>query len=288
MKHLGKIAISAAVLLIATYTLACAYLWVNQEKWIFTPQKDLEETPADVGLAYRDVFIPVGSAGEKVHAWWIPADGDGGRTLIYLHGSALNISANVEHARRFHRLGFAVLLISYRGYGISEGPFPSERSLYADAEAAWNYLVGKRHIPAREIFLYGHSLGGAVAIEMAVRHSDAAGVIAEATFTSIYDMAQLEPTYRLFPIDLILRERFDSLSKVDRLKVPILYLHGTADTFVPHRMSRSLFERSASLKRLQLIPNGGHNNSAHVGGMLYLAAVNKFVMEVDLLARYAR
>jgi pimeloyl-ACP methyl ester carboxylesterase len=272
----------------ATYTLACAYLWVRQDRLIFAPQKELNRTPADVGLGYRDLFIPVGRAGEKIHAWWIPAAAGGGRTLLYLHGSALNISANVEHTRRFHRLGFAVLLVSYRGYGVSEGAFPSERSIYADAEAAWRYLVDERQIPARQVFLYGHSLGGAVAIELAVRHPDAAGVIAEATFTSIYDMARQDPTYRLFPIDLILKERFDSLSKVDRMKVPILYLHGTADRFVPPGMSRSLFERSSSFKRLQLIPGGGHNNSAGVGGMLYLAAVTNFVKEVAARAQNPR
>ena len=285
MKHLVKIAMMAAIAMIISYTLACAYLWVRQEELIYTPKKALTETPDDVDLPYQDIFIPVGSGGQKIHAWWIPAAGEHEKTLLYLHGSALNISANVQHARRFHRLGFAVLLISYRGYGISEGSFPSEHSLYADAEASLRYLLGERQIPAPRVFLYGHSLGGAVAIEMAVRRPDVAGVIVEAAFTSIYDMAQQNPAYRLFPIDLILTQRFDSLSKVARMKVPVLYLHGTADAFVPHEMSRSLFERSSSHKRLTLIPGGGHNNSARVGGKIYLAAVRDFVLEVAATAR---
>ena len=285
MKYLAKIAMVAAIVLIASYTLACAYLWVRQERLIFMPQKELGETPTDVDLAYQDLFIPAESAGEKIHAWWIPAAGAGGKTLLYLHGSALNISANVHHARRFHRLGFAVMLISYRGYGISDGSFPSERSLYADAEVAWRYLVDERQIPPGQVFLYGHSLGGAVAIELAVRHPEAAGVIVESTFTSIYDMAQQDPTFRLFPINLILTERFDSLSKVDRLQVPVLYLHGTADPFVPAEMSRSLFEKTSSFKRLTLIPGGKHIDSARVGGQLYLAAVSSFVKAVSSLVR---
>jgi pimeloyl-ACP methyl ester carboxylesterase len=270
---------SVASLIALLYTLGCAYLWSQQARFIFMPQRQITSTPADTGLSYEDVFIPVaGDSGgvERVHAWWIPSAAAGKSTLLYLHGSALNIGANVEHAKRFHGLGFAVLLLSYRGYGRSDGDFPSETKVYQDAEAAWQYLVTKREIAPDDIVIYGHSLGGAVAIDLAVRHPAASGLIVEATFTSIYDMAARDGTYRVFPLDLILTQRFDSLSKVDRLHVPVLYLHGTKDSVAPSDMSRRLYERTRAPKRLQLILGGGHNNSARVGGPVYLQAVKDF------------
>jgi dipeptidyl aminopeptidase/acylaminoacyl peptidase len=196
--------------------------------------------------------------------------------LLYLHGGALNIGANVEHARRFHDLGFAVFLVSYRGYGLSGGEFPSEEQVYADAEAAWNYLVNRKRIDPKRIFIYGHSIGGAIAIDRVVRHPDAAGLIVEATFTSIFDMARLKYRYRLLPMDLIIDQKFDSLKKVGRLKTPVLYIHGTKDILVPSEMSRRLYENTSAPKRLKFINGGGHNNSASVGGEDYLRSIREF------------
>jgi hypothetical protein len=272
---------SIATLIVLAYILGCGYLWSQQTRMIFMPQREVTRTPADAGLAYTDVFMPVGrDAEEQLHAWWIPSGATTPKTLLYLHGSALNIGANVEHAKRFHGLGFAVLLLSYRGYGLSDGEFPSEQAVYQDAEAALQYLVSQRGVAPQDILVYGHSLGGAVAIELALGHPGLRGLIVEATFTSIYDMALRNNAYRVFPIDLILTQRFDSLSKVAHLRVPVLYLHGTADSVAPADMSRRLYENTHSSKRLQLIPGGGHNNSARVGGAVYLRAVEDFTQMV--------
>lgn len=279
MKKSTAVLGSVAGLSLLVYALGCAYLWSQQTRFIFMPGRDITRTPADVGLSYEDVFIPVGSDGgavERMHAWWIPSGTAGRSTLLYLHGSALNIGANVEHAKRFHGLGFAVLLVSYRGYGRSDGDFPCEDRVYQDAEAAWQYLVTEREMAPDEIVIYGHSLGGAVAIDLAVRHPAASGLIVEATFTSIYDMAARGRAYRVFPLRLLLTQRFDSLSKVDSLRVPVLYLHGTDDSVAPFEMSRRLYEHTRAPKRLQLILGGGHNNSARVGGPVYLQAVKEF------------
>lgn len=268
-----------AFVLAALYAVACGYLWAVQPLLIFRPRAEITETPASYGLSYDDIFIAVetdGSGAERMHAWWVPNDGGDGRTILYLHGAALNIGANSDHARRLHSLGFSVLLISYRGFGRSDGEFPTEQNVYEDAEAGWRYLAEQRGIDPRTIFIYGHSLGGAVAIDLAARHPEAGGLIVEATFTSMRDMADTRPKYRLFPIEWILNQKFDSFSKVGRLRVPVLYLHGTADQVVPYRMSRELFERTPSPKRLVLIDGGGHNNSARVGGKIYLDAVKEF------------
>jgi pimeloyl-ACP methyl ester carboxylesterase len=262
------------------YLSACTYIWKQQKHFIFMPEREIKKTPADYHLAFEDLYLEIPSESgriERIHCWWIPADQPSDNYLIYLHGSALNIGANVSHARRFQKLGFSVLLISYRGYGKSDGSFPTETQVYADAEAAWNYLIKQKGIRPDDIFIYGHSLGGAVAINLAISHPEAKGLIIEATFTSIADMGRQSQWYRLLPLDLITHQRFDSINKVYRLKVPVLYIHGTEDRKVPLEMSRELYKGTASPKQLIFIAGGGHNNSASVGGETYLQAVRDFI-----------
>lgn len=275
-----KLLIGTAAMLLSIYALTSTYLWAKQGHFIFRPKRSITKTPSEFQLPFEDIYLRVNDENgknERIHTWWIPADYPGDRCLIYLHGSALNIGANITHARRFHRIGFSVFLISYRGYGKSDGRFPTEAQVYSDAQTAWAYLVEQKGIDPGNIFIYGHSLGGAVAIQLALNNSAAGGLIVEAAFTSIADMARRIPKYQIFPLDLIVHQRFDSINKVGRLRVPVLYIHGTADTYVPPEMSRQLFERTASSKQLKLILGGGHNNSAAVGGDDYLQAVRNFI-----------
>ncbi len=275
-----KIVIAVGIAVGAVYASASTYIWARQSHFIFWPERVLANTPADYLLPYEDLYITVGENGgqkERIHAWWIPVDNSDNRTLLYLHGSALNIAANINHAKRFYRLGFSVLLVSYRGYGKSDGTFPSESQIYEDSRSAWNYLVKERGVNPGSVYIYGHSIGAAVAIDLAVDQPEAAGLITEAAFTSIPDLAKVIPKYRIFPIELIVNQRFDSIKKVPRLTIPVLYIHGTEDTLVPYAMSRMLFNQTVSPKRLKLILGGGHNNSAAVGGEEYLKAVRNFV-----------
>jgi hypothetical protein len=278
-KSLIRRSVFCALSLFFVYTIACAYLWARQGHFIFMPSREIKKTPAIYQLPYQDVYVSVESPDgqkERIHGWWIPAQNQSDKTLLYLHGSALNIGANVDHGHRFHNLGFSVFLVSYRGYGLSDGEFPSEDQMYADAEAAWDYLVKQKGIDPERIFIYGHSIGGAIAIDLATRHPDAAGLIVEATFTSIFDMARLKYGYRFLPMGLIVEQKFDSLKIVGRLNVPVLYLHGTEDDRVPSEMSRRLYEKTTSAKRLKFITGGGHNNSAAIGGEDYLRSIREF------------
>jgi pimeloyl-ACP methyl ester carboxylesterase len=275
-----KLIIVATTVLLTLYAFTSTYLWARQAHFIFSPKRSIANTPAEYQLPFEDVYVPVNDGNGKnecIHAWWIPAEYPSDRYLLYLHGSALNIGANIDHARRFHHMGFSVFLISYRGYGKSDGTFPTEAQVYSDAQAAWTYLVEQKGIDPGAVFIYGHSLGGAVAIQLAVNNPAAGGLIVEAAFTSIADMARQIPKYRIFPIEIIVHQRFDSIKKVSRLQVPVLYIHGTDDKLVPYEMSRELYKRTSSSKQLKLIPGGGHNNSAAVGGAEYLHAVKNFV-----------
>ena len=275
-----KLLIGATAVFLAIYALTSTYLWARQAHFIFRPERIIFKTPAEYQLPFEDVYVKVNDGNgknERIHAWWIPAENPSDRTLLYLHGSALNIGANITHARRFHQMGFSVFLISYRGYGKSDGTFPTEAQVYADAQAAWTYLIEQKGIDPKAIFIYGHSLGGAVAIQLAIDNPAAGGLIVEAAFTSIADMARRIPKYRIFPLELIVHERFDSIEKVSRLQPPVLYIHGTDDKLVPSEMSSELYKRTASSKQLKFIPGGGHNNSASVGGDEYLQAVKNFI-----------
>ena len=253
---------------------------------------------------------------ESVHGWWIPASetppsppfarggarkgervlatpqshrravasvralnkGGLGGVVLYLHGNGSNVGANVEHANRFHRLGLSVFVIDYRGYGKSQGDFPSESQVYEDAQLAWDYLVKQRGVNPDQIYIYGHSLGGAIAIDLAVRHPEAAGLIVEGSFTSTRAMVDFQKgLFWLFPIDWLLTQRFDSLSKVDRLQMPVLFIHGTADNVVPVEMSKKLFDAAPEPKQLYIVPDGGHNNVAQIGGAEYLQIVSQFL-----------
>ncbi|MBD2188685.1 alpha/beta hydrolase [Pseudanabaena mucicola] len=278
----------AGVTIASLYGAVCAGLWFGQTRIVFSPQRQITTTPAEFNAKYEDVLIPVTRADgtvENRHGWWIPnpnqAQSNGGsdlrdrKVLLYLHGNSKNISANARHANRLMRLGFSVLIIDYRGYGKSEGDWPSEADVYTDAQFAWNYLRQKGFKPS-QITVYGHSLGGAIAIDLATKNPDMAGLIIDASFTSMSDMALTDPKYRIFPIDLLIHQRFDSLSKVGNLIMPVLYIHGSADKLIPAEMSQRLYAATPSRKKLVIVPNGGHNNNATTNESLYASSIRSF------------
>ena len=283
-----KILISGVSFGAIAYLLICVGLFFGQNRLIFVPSRQIEGTPAEMGLKYEEIWLPVEnskSKAEKIQAWWIPSSHPRDRVLLYLHGNGGNISNNLGRAKRYHRLGFSVLLIDYRGYGRSGGDFPSEKSVYQDAQTAWDYLVNNRQIPPQNIFIYGHSLGGAIAIDLAARQPHSGGVIVESTFTSMKQMADQAPLYRLFPINLILNQHFDSLGKLPLLQTPLLLIHGEQDTTVPATMSQTLFDKAIVPKKLLLVPNADHNDVSYIGDKNYDAAVQGFVAENSKLMK---
>jgi uncharacterized protein len=285
---LTKILLSGVSITAIAYLVICFGFFFGQNRLIFVPSNQIEGTPAEMGLKYEEIWLPVEnskSKTEKIQAWWIPTSQPRDRVLLYLHGNGGNISNNLGRAKRYHRLGFSVLLIDYRGYGRSVGDFPSEKSVYQDAQTAWDYLVNNRQIPPQNIFIYGHSLGGAIAIDLATRQPHSGGVIVESTFTSMKQMADQAPLYRLFPINVILNQHFDSLGKLPLLQTPLLLIHGEQDTTVPATMSQTLFNRAIVPKKLLLVPNADHNDVSYIGDKNYDAAVQDFVAENSKLMK---
>ncbi len=277
--------IFGGVLAIA-YSVACLFLWFRQKYFIFKPPRAIRTTPKAFNLNYQEVWLPVSTASGQtshIHGWWIPASAaPEAKVWLYLHGNGSNVGDEMKRAFWFHQLGFSTLLIDYRGYGRSEGQFPTESSVYEDVEAAWNYLTQVRHIPAERIFLYGHSLGGAIAIDLALRHPNLAGLVVEGTFTAMRSMvAHLYRQFLIFPVKLLLHQRFDSLSKVRSLAMPILLIHGTADPVVPAHMSQALFTAATEPKKLLLVPEAGHHNVEELGSVQYLQAIQWVVEQAQ-------
>lgn len=273
------------------YGVTTLLLYWRQTRMMFFPSPLIDTTPGDLGLVYEDVIVPVfplraaNRPVEQLHGWWIPAEGRERGGLLYLHGNGFNISANVAHASRFQQMGLSVLLIDYRGYGKSEGAFPSEAAVYEDAAAAWQYLTEARQIAPERIVIYGHSLGGAIALNLASQLPTAAGIIVQSSFTSMYNMVHRSTAFGFLPIELILTQRFDSIRKVPQLQMPSLFIHGTEDRQVPADMSEALYTAAPQPKRLWLVPQAGHNDVADVAGVEYFRVVENF-LEQSLPLKY--
>lgn len=261
------------------YASVCGYMWATQNEHVFEPEVGLQTTPDRMGMKYDELRIPTGSGADagELYAWWVPSDKTDAPTILYLHGNDRNLSNNLEHTQRLHNLGYNVLVADYRGYGKSSGSKPSETRVYEDAEAVWQYLFRQRGVYPRQTFIYGHSLGGAIAINLAVHHPEAAGLITEGTFTSMRAMG--EKKYAFLPVDWLLNQRFESLQKMPQLKIPVLLIHGTWDKRVPVDMAKQLYAAAPEPRTLVLIEGGEHNNSGAIGWVEYRDAVTAFVIK---------
>jgi uncharacterized protein len=260
------------------YVLLGAVLYFQQARLIFRPVKEITKIPKN----YQEVFISVAgdkNTTERIYGWWLPAENTQTkqRVLLYFHGCCNNISNDTEKIKHWQKANFSILAIDYRGYGRSEGNFPSESQVYNDAEAAWNYLRSEKQIKPEQIIIYGSSLGGAIAIELATKHPDAMGLIVESSFTSMREMIGERPIPPIYPFDLILHQKFNSIAKIKTLNMPILFLHGTKDTIVPFRMSKQLYEVAKEPKQIALIPGGEHLDTAMTSHKLYWQSIIEFL-----------
>ncbi len=279
----NKAWLAALLPLAALGATGLAYLDLKQRELIFRPEKQSWEGIGQTDLAFRELWIPLAHEAADnagIHAWWLPAECTDAPAILFLHGACWNLSWHVERIRKWRAMGFSVLAIDYRGFGQSPGDLPTEAGVYEDAQRGWEHL--RQLVPyASQRMIYGHSLGGAIAIELASRYRDMDGVIVESSFTSIRDMARVQAkAARWLPVGAILNHRFDSIAKVSKLDTPILFLHGTSDEVVPHRMSESLYAAARAPKELVLFPELGHSNIPMESFPRYQFAVQQFVNRV--------
>ena len=275
--------IALAALAAAGLAAGCTSLEQKEREWTFRVVKGDAGWYGGMPEAVQEVYIPVGDGpgAQKIHGWWWPVANPDAPAVFYLHGARWNLTGHLRRMEQLRRFGFSVFAIDYRGFGKSDGELPSEAMTYEDAAAGWAWLATKVPDPARR-FIYGHSLGGAVAIDLAARlaaqspgTAQARGLIVESTFTSLPDIAA-ELSWSWLPTRLILSQRYDSIEKVKKVEYPILFVHGTGDRFVPAKFSQALFDAARGPKKLLLIENGGHNNAMWIGDGEYQGAFSDF------------
>jgi uncharacterized protein len=262
-----------AVIAAGVYAVLCAYLYFRQSSFVFHPDRDLGATPKQLRLAFEDLTLTTAD-GVKIGAWYIPADKAAG-TVLFCHGNAENISGGIETVSLLHKLAVNVLVFDYRGYGRSEGQ-PTEQGTYRDAEAAWDYLVGKLGQPPGRIVIHGRSLGGAVAAHLA-RDRTPAGLIVESSFTSVPDMGVR--FYPMFPVRLLSKFQYATAEYLPGAKCPVLVIHSPQDDIVPFEMGQRLFAAAHPPKQFVEI-TGSHNEGSMQSERIYEPALRDFLRQV--------
>ena len=267
----AALVLTAAV--VAGALLRCSH--VVDRSFIYFPSREIEATPGDVGLEFDDVRFQA-SDGVALHGWFVAGGGDA--TLVWFHGNGGNIGHRVGNIRELvERLQISIFIFDYRGYGRSEGS-TYEEGTYLDAESAITYVRSRGDVDPEKTIYFGRSLGCAVAAEMAIKYPPRA-LICESGFTSV--RAMTKSVYPFLPgLQLLVTTKYDTLSKIAWVDVPVMVLHGDRDEIVPFSMSRELFDAAKGPKRFYTIEGAGHNDTYYVGGPDYFEALREFVDEV--------
>ena len=245
---------------LVAYAALVGGLFLFQRQLIYFPDKTRPELAGLEQLGVREIVLAT-EDGLSLLSWYLP--GHPGRPVIlYFHGNGGHLGHRVERLLRFAREGYGVLMLEYRGYGGNPGT-PTENGFYTDARAALGFLEHEG-VAANRLVLYGESLGSGVAVELAAQH-DVAGVILEAPFTSVAEVAQCHFPY--IPAARLVIDRFDSRSRIGKVRAPILVLHGERDRVVPVRFGRALFEAAPQPKEGWFAPEAGHEDLGRYGGL---------------------
>jgi uncharacterized protein len=235
------------------YVFICIAMYGLQRNLMYRPATNID-SPASYGLVDFSTIRLKTSDGISIEAWYHPAK-ENYPTIIYFHGNAGNLSDRANFFSLFRDVGFGVLGVDYRGYGKSEGD-PSEKGFYQDARATMDYAAKTLSLSDNKIIIYGESIGTAVAVQMATEYKVAALVL-QSPFTSMEATASRQ--YYFLPVNLLLKDRFDSLSKIENIKTPLLLFHGEMDTLVPLAFGKELFAKASEPKQAIYYPEIGHH-----------------------------
>ena len=270
-------------LLVALFVMIILLMALFESSLIFFPTRypigfwNAEAVASGSGCVIEDCFFTA-EDGTRLHGWWCrrSAVGEKDPVILFFHGNAGNLSDRADLVLELSkRLDAQVFIVGYRGYGRSEGR-PSEDGLFLDARAAWNFLTAERGVGPDRIVVFGKSLGGAVAVDLAM-DVDAAGLIVESSFTSIPEMAGRH--YPFVPKFLI-RTQMNSLAKIGGISCPKLFVHSKSDEVVPFELGTKLFAAASEPKRFHEVVGAEHNETWLVGGDAYFEALRTFVSDV--------
>jgi len=263
-----------ATLLALSVLAGCATLDEKQREWVFQPSKQSWWGGNAAAEGMQDVWIEFDSRetgkAVRLHGLWLPQPRADAPLLLYLHGARWDVRGSAFRMRRMHELGFAVLGIDYRGFGQSTDTLPSESMAYEDARAAWDWLA-RQHSGAPR-YLFGHSLGSAIAVHLGASVDDESGVLVEGSFTSVPDVVS-SFKWGWLPVGPLITQRFDAAARVDKLGSPLLVVHGSQDRLIQPELGRALYERALQPKRFVLVEGGSHHNTNSIGQAQYREAL---------------
>jgi uncharacterized protein len=236
---------------------------------VYFPEKEILANPSVVNLAYEDVSFKTRD-GKTLNAWFVPAD-NARNTILLCHGNGGNIGDRLDKIKLLHGLGLSVFIFDYRGYGLSSGK-PSEKGLYLDAQAAYEYLMSLRQVKENRIIIYGESLGSVAALDLASRRHPAA-VIVEGAFSNAADMAKI--IYPRLP-SFLFWNRFDSMRKIVKVSSPVLFFHSRDDEVAPFVLGEKLYNAFSGSRRFVEL-TGGHNDAFLGSKDIYLKELAEFI-----------
>ncbi|RYF74171.1 MAG: alpha/beta fold hydrolase, partial [Comamonadaceae bacterium] len=270
--------LATAATLCALLAGGCSSLDERQRQWIFQPSDRSWGNSAAMTQGMDDVWIdfksPSTGEATRLHGLWYgdaPTSPDT-PVMLYLHGARFNVAGSAPRVRRMHELGFSVLAIDYRGFGKSTQALPSELSAQEDARAAWDWLAKK--YPKQRRYIFGHSLGGAIGIDLASQVKDEAGTIVEGTFTSITDVVS-SFKWGWLPFSALVTQRFEAINKVKSIESPLLVVHGSNDTLINPTLGKKLYDAATSPKLFVLVEGGSHHSTNSIGELQYRAALSQ-------------
>ncbi|MCX7829985.1 MAG: alpha/beta hydrolase [Acidobacteria bacterium] len=237
--------------LFLVYIVLCFYLYFNQDAYIFFPERTITAIPKTFGMNYEDLFLEAGGEA-KINVWHIPNEKR--QLIIHCNGNGGNMSDRVEKYALLYSMGFSVIGFDYRGYGKSSGT-PSEKGFYEDLRKVVSFAEQKGY-NKENIILYGESIGGGVALQIATE-SRFCALVLESTFTSLDEMARIY--YKLFPTKLLLKYRFNNSEKINKINCPVAIMHSQEDEIVPYFMGKKLFEK-ANEPKIFIELKKGHND----------------------------
>jgi hypothetical protein len=258
------------------FSVGCSSLDAQQRRWIFQPATNTWWAGPEVADGMENVWIDFPSAetgqSARLHGLWLAHPSATAPVLLYLHGARWDVNGSASRVRRMQELGFSVLAIDYRGFGKSTQELPSEAMAREDARAAWDWLA-VRH-PQAHRYIFGHSLGGAIAVDLASRVDDESGLIVEGSFTSIRDVLA-SMRWGWLPLGPLITQRFDAIDRIASVGSPVLIVHGSQDQLIPSALGHTLYERAAAPKRWLLVEGGSHHNTNAIGQSAYREALRE-------------
>jgi fermentation-respiration switch protein FrsA (DUF1100 family) len=239
------------LIFVAIYVLIVLYMYVFQRNYAFQPDPN---SAFDADHKPFVIFNYTSPEGLKLRGLIAPAQ-QNKLTIVHFHGNAGNLAHRLFKAAYYLPKGYGLVLVGYRGYGGNPG-VPSEKGFYEDARASIEYLK-QQGIPTKNMIFYGESMGTGVAVQMATEYPDAKAIVLEAPFTSAVDVGAA--FYPYLPVRYLMRDRFDSASKIDKVTMPVLVIHGTKDETVAYRFGKTLFEHIKSVKKEFITIEGGNH-----------------------------